>query len=94
MEEHGVLKALLRQKEQELTEATTQHTESQTQIEDLEARLKASEEKVGRSDRKVILAEREASFLQAMMVCPHNFTTIMTKSSPGQLLSRKLYFST
>lgn len=71
MEEHGALKALLRQKEHELSEATTQHTESQTVIEDLESRLKASEDKIGRSDRKVILAEREASFLQAMMVRLH-----------------------
>jgi chromosome segregation ATPase len=69
MEEHGGLKAHLRQKEHELSEASGQLSECRRLVEDLETRLRASEDKVGRSERRVILAERESSFLQAMMVC-------------------------
>lgn len=68
VEEFGVLKAILRQKEQEALDLTVQDVQLKQTIASSEERLRALEDKAGRSERRAILAEREVSFLQAMLV--------------------------
>jgi len=67
LEEFGALKAVLRQKEQEILDLTVQDDRSKQTAASLEKQLKVLEEKAGRSERRSILAEREVSFLQAML---------------------------
>lgn len=68
LEEFGALKAVLRQKEREMLDLTTQDDQSKQTVTSLEKQLKALEDKAGRNERRAILAEREVSFLQAMLV--------------------------
>lgn len=68
MEEHGSNVALLRHREQEITELQTRETEAQEQLKDLRAEVRALKDHAMRSEHKVTLAEREVSFLQAMLV--------------------------
>ena len=68
LEEFGVLKAVLRQKEREILDLTAQDDRSKQSVALLEKQLKVLEDKAGRSERRAILAEREVSFLQAMLV--------------------------
>lgn len=67
-EEFGALKAVLRQKEQEMLDLTAQDDRSKQAIASLEKQFRALEDKAGRNERRAILAEREVSFLQAMLV--------------------------
>jgi len=68
LEEFGALKAVLRQKEREIVDLTSQEDRSKQTVAWLEKQLKALEDKGGRNERRAILAEREVSFLQAMLV--------------------------
>jgi hypothetical protein len=68
LEEFGALKAVLRQKEREILDLTAQDDRSKQTVACFEKQLKALEDKAGRNERRAILAEREVSFLQAMLV--------------------------
>ena len=68
LEEFGTLKAVLRQKEREILDLTAQDDQSKRTAALLEKQFKALEDKAGRNERRVTLAEREVSFLQAMLV--------------------------
>lgn len=68
LEEFGALKAVLRQKEREILDLTAQDDRSRQTVALIEKQLKALEDKAGRNERRAILAEREVSFLQAMLV--------------------------
>ena len=68
LEEFGALKAILRQKEREIVDLTAQDDRSKQTVACFEKQLKALEDKAGRNERRAILAEREVSFLQAMLV--------------------------
>jgi mitotic spindle assembly checkpoint protein MAD1 len=68
LEEFGALKAVLRQKEREILDLTAQDDRSKQTTTLLERQLKALEDKAGRNERRAILAEREVSFSQAMLV--------------------------
>ncbi|TFK81214.1 MAD-domain-containing protein [Polyporus arcularius HHB13444] len=67
MEEHGSNVALLRHREQEITELQTRDAEAQETLKELRAEIRALKDRVTRSEHKVTLAEREVSFLQAMV---------------------------
>ena len=73
LEEHGSNVALLRQREAELRDADQRQREKEDAIEQLRTELKALQAKAARSEHKALLAEREVSFLQAMLVrlCVH-----------------------
>jgi mitotic spindle assembly checkpoint protein MAD1 len=68
LEEFGALKAVLCQKEREMLDLAAQDTRLKETVASFEEQLKALEEKAGRNERRAILAEREVSFLQAMLV--------------------------
>ncbi len=68
MEEHGSNVALLRHREQEITELQTRDAEAQETLKELRAEIRTLKDRVTRSEHKVTLAEREVSFLQAMVV--------------------------
>lgn len=104
LEEFGALKAILRQKEREVLDLTAQDDRSKQTAVCLEKQLKALEDKAGRNERRAILAEREVSFLQAMLVSlnslplvyliepPHHRPAIVPKTlakAPRQLTRRK-----
>jgi len=76
LEEFGALKAVLRQKEREILDLTTQDDRSKQTVVWLEKQLKAMEDKGGRNERRAILAEREVSFLQVMLV---SFNSLLLK---------------
>ncbi|RPD52551.1 MAD-domain-containing protein [Lentinus tigrinus ALCF2SS1-7] len=67
MEEHGSNVALLRHREQEITELQAREAEAQKTSKDLRAQVRALKDQATRSEHKVTLAEREVSFLQAML---------------------------
>ncbi|KAI0704400.1 spindle assembly checkpoint component Mad1 [Cerioporus squamosus] len=67
MEEHGSNVALLRHREQEITELQRREVEAQQASKELRAQVRALKDRATRSEHKVILAEREISFLQAMV---------------------------
>jgi len=94
----------LRQKEREILDLTAQDDRSKQTVACLEKQLKALEDKAGRNERRAILAEREVSFLQAMLVSldplpltyltepPHHRPAIVPKTlekAPHQLTRRK-----
>ena len=104
LEEFGALKAVLRQKEREVLDLTAQDDRSKQAVACFERQLKALEDKAGRSERRAILAEREVSFLQAMLVSfsslplrhltevPHHRPATVPKiptKTPYQLTRRK-----
>jgi mitotic spindle assembly checkpoint protein MAD1 len=68
LEEFGALKATLRQKEREMMDLAIQDDRSKETVLSLEKQVKVLDDKAGRTERRAILAEREASFLQAMLV--------------------------
>ena len=76
LEEFGALKAVLRQKEREILDLTAQDDRTKQSVAWLEKQLKALEDKAGRNERRAILAEREVSFLQAMLV---SFASLLLK---------------
>ena len=51
-----------------MLDLTAQDTRLKEAVTSFEEKLKALEEKAGRNERRAILAEREVSFLQAMLV--------------------------
>ena len=67
-EEHGSNVALLRHREQGITELQTCSTKAQEQLKDLRAEVRTLKHYTMRSEHKVTLAEREVSFLQAILV--------------------------
>ncbi|KAI0367856.1 MAD-domain-containing protein [Pilatotrama ljubarskyi] len=67
LEEHGSKMALLRHREQELVESQAREAEAQESIKDLRSEVRSLKDKLTRSNHKVSLAEREISFLQAMV---------------------------
>lgn len=69
LEEHGATKALLRQREAEITAFEQRESEAQYAIEHLHGEVKGLREKVERGERRSTLAEREVGFLQALVVC-------------------------
>ena len=66
LEEFGTLRVVLQQKEQEILDLTVQDDRSKQTV--MENQFKVLEDKAGRTERRAILAEREVSFLQAMLV--------------------------
>lgn len=76
LEEFGALRAVLRQKEREILDLSAQDDRSKQTVACLEKQLKSLEDKGGRSERRAILAEREVSFLQAMLV---SFNSLLLK---------------
>lgn len=76
LEEFGALKAVLRQKEREMLDLTAQDDRSKQTTTSLENQLKELEGKAGRNERRAILAEREVSFLQAMLVSSDSLPSV------------------
>jgi peptidoglycan hydrolase CwlO-like protein len=68
LEDHGANKALLRQREAEITALEQRESEAQHTISDLQTKVKGLREKVERGERRSALAEREVGFLQALVV--------------------------
>jgi mitotic spindle assembly checkpoint protein MAD1 len=69
LEDHGATKALLRQREAEITAFEQRESEAQHTADSLRADVRGLREKVERSERTTALAEREVGFLQALVVC-------------------------
>ncbi|CDO77832.1 hypothetical protein BN946_scf184714.g7 [Trametes cinnabarina] len=67
LEEHGSNVALLRHREKELEKSQTHEAEAQTTIKELRAEVRSLKDRATRSEHKVSLAQREISFLQAMV---------------------------
>lgn len=68
MEDHGSTLALLQHREQSLKELIERETAAQETIKKLRAEVRVLKDRATRSDHKVSLAEREVSFLKAMVV--------------------------
>jgi mitotic spindle assembly checkpoint protein MAD1 len=68
LEDHGATKALLRQREAEITALEQHKSEAQHTIDELHNEVRGMREKAERSERKTALAEREVGFLQALVV--------------------------
>lgn len=68
MEEHGATVALLRRREAELSSVEMHVSEARDAADALQAEVQALKEKVARREQRAQLAEREASFLQALVV--------------------------
>ena len=84
LEEFGALKAILRQKEQVILDLAAQDDRSKETVACFEKQLKALEDKAGRNERRAILAEREVSFLQAMLV---SFNSLLSGTSLKHLIT-------
>ncbi|KAI9065686.1 MAD-domain-containing protein [Trametes sanguinea] len=67
LEEHGSNVALLRHREKELEESQAREAEAQSMIKELRAEVRSLKDRATRSEHKVSLAQREISFLQAMV---------------------------
>ncbi|KAJ8583278.1 MAD-domain-containing protein [Rhizopogon salebrosus TDB-379] len=67
MEEHGSNMALLRRREAELSNIEKHASEARETVDTLRAEVQALNEKVVRREQRTQLAEREASFLQALV---------------------------
>ena len=76
MEDHGSTVALLQRREQELKEVSEREAAAQEANKKLRSEVRMWKDRATRSEHKVSLAEREISFLQAMLVslqhCMHN----------------------
>ena len=71
MEEHGSNVALLRHREQELSELQERETRAEDTVKQLRNEVRDLKDRALRSEHKASLAEREVSFfLQAMLVGP------------------------
>lgn len=68
MEEHGVNMALLRRREAELSNVDKIASEAREAVDALQAEAQTLKEKVVRREQRAQLAEREARFLQALVV--------------------------
>lgn len=68
MEEHGANTALLRRREAELSNVDKIASEAREAVDVLKAEVQTLREKVVRREQRTQLAEREASFLQALVV--------------------------
>jgi mitotic spindle assembly checkpoint protein MAD1 len=68
MEEHGANTALLRRREAELSNVDKIASEAREAADALQAEVQTLKEKVGRREQRTQLAEREARFLQALVV--------------------------
>ena len=68
MEEHGSNVALLRHREQELSELQERETRAEDTMKQLRNEVRDLKDRALRSEHKASLAEREVSFLQAMLV--------------------------
>jgi mitotic spindle assembly checkpoint protein MAD1 len=68
MEEHGANTALLRRREAELSNVDKIASEAREAVDVLQAEVQTLREKVVRREQRAQLAEREASFLQALVV--------------------------
>jgi mitotic spindle assembly checkpoint protein MAD1 len=69
LEDHEATKALLRQREAEITAFEQRESEAQHTADSLRAEVRGLREKVERSERTTALAKREVGFLQALVVC-------------------------
>ncbi|KDR71884.1 hypothetical protein GALMADRAFT_143649 [Galerina marginata CBS 339.88] len=67
LEEHGATNALLRQREAELAEFERRETQAQQTISSVEQNLRVAKEKSERRETMALLAEREVTFLQALV---------------------------
>lgn len=67
MEEHGANTALLRRREAELSNVDKIASEAREAVDVLQAEVQTLREKVVRREQRAQLAEREASFLQALV---------------------------
>ncbi|PPQ94910.1 hypothetical protein CVT25_004396 [Psilocybe cyanescens] len=67
LEEHGATVALLRQREAELADYERQDAQSQQNISTLEQNTRILKDKVARREVRTQLAEREVTFLQALV---------------------------
>ncbi|CCM00208.1 uncharacterized protein FIBRA_02236 [Fibroporia radiculosa] len=67
LEEHGSNVAVLRRREAELANSEKRCTELEESLTGLQAEVRSYRTKVARSEHDAILAEREASFLRAMV---------------------------
>lgn len=67
LEDHGANKALLRQREAEITALEQRESEAHHTINELQIEVKGLRSKVERSERRSTLAEREVGFLQALV---------------------------
>ena len=70
MEEHGSNVALLRHREQELSDLQERETRAEETIKQLRNEVHDLKDRASRSEHKASLAEREVSFLQVMLVGP------------------------
>jgi len=68
LEEHGATSALLRQREAELAEYEQRETQTRQTITTLEQNIRLAKDKIARRETRALLAEREVSFLQALVV--------------------------
>ena len=87
LEDFGALKAVLCQKEQETLDLTTQDSRLKETVASFEEQLKALEDKAGRNERRAILAEREVSFLQAMLVSLNRIPLVHFTETPHHRLA-------
>ena len=69
LEEHGSTTATLKRREAELATAEQRITEAEASVEALQVDVRNLKNEVARKERERELAEREVSFLQAMVVC-------------------------
>jgi len=91
MEEHGATVALLRRREAELSSVEKLVSEARDAADALQAEVQALKEKVARREQRAHLAEREASFLQALVVSilPSSMS-VSHCLIPGQLHCRRI----
>ena len=71
MEEHGSNVALLRHHEQELSELQERETRAEDTMKQLHNEVRDLKDRALRSEHEASLAEREVSFLQAMLASLH-----------------------
>ena len=68
LEDHGANLALLRQREADVSDAERRATDLAETVDTLESEINEAKKQVGRREQRVLLAEREAAFLQALVV--------------------------
>lgn len=68
MEEHGSNVALLRHRDQTISELQAREAQVQDTVKRLQDEVRAFKDGAARAEHKVALYEREVSFLQAMVV--------------------------
>lgn len=96
LEEHGANMALLRRREAELSNIEKHVSEAREAADALQAEVQALKEKVVRREQQAQLAEREASFLQALVVSVFTFrcpSGSLLDSRPASLLRNQLHAS-